>query len=347
MQVGNQHVLWQSLAALLPLCFAYDRSSSASVLSVDSDALRLVVSRQEVDDVKWLEALPMFPADLWTETPAPFPSIKALASILPSVGFLQRNLYEVSQLRSPARSHDKPRTAAGGSTRECGGYLSYIVENYDRLPSVSVFLQAAPLQGADYHSDARLFSTIRSLGEAPDKVNHCSFNKLYTNWTSVPLLEKWSNALDTASPTEFSELRRVLLPLLPPQGGPSCFQSAQFAIGRDRIRAHSKAFYTELLKFVTDGNLTAAHHQQGGNKNAECGLLEPTWHLVFGEPAVCALNENSCRTVVEGSTNECSLVEQAKHLFFGAPKICPKPSQAVLAVEQRVASEGSGLRKLW
>lgn len=280
------------------------------------DLARIVVSRTQSDDFTWLQKLRPIPFDLWTE-------------LAPRQRFLQQGRDDSHLVKKK-----KPMTARGGTTRECGGYLAYIIENYDHLPNVSFFLQAAPLQGTDYHSDSKLFSTIRGLSQAPDEVGYCSLNKFYTNWASVHLLEKWRQALDNATmnmPGRFSELQQTLLSVIPRHGGSQCFQSAQFAVSRERILAHPKRLYLQLLDFVQDGPLQPSHR----NQNRECGLLEATWHILFGAPSVCSRSENSCRVQLEGSTEECTWIEYLRHLTLSEPLSCPKPSAAMLAVQDR------------
>lgn len=293
------------------------RSQHQGATGTESAArVRIAVARQAKDNKSWLSNVKSVPYELWTE-PSAYKQVGALRD---------------------ANMREKPLTRSGGSTRECGGYLSYIVENYDRLPDVSILLQAAPLQGEDYHSDSHTFSSIQRMAEGKNQVEFCSFNKFYTNWSSVPLLQKWSKALDAGeakSPGRFSSLRHNLLPLLPAHGALQCYQSAQFAVSRARIQAHPLGVYQELLDFVRDGPITSGTHDEGSNRNKECGLMEVTWHLLFGEPAVCSRSSNSCRIAVEGNTMDCTLWESTKHYIFGNPQLCPKPSDAALSVIDR------------
>merc|ERR1712176_459287 len=89
----------------------------------------------------------------------------------------------------------------------------------------------------------------------------------------------------------FEDVRRILFPLLPSQGT-RCFCCSQFAVSRERIQAHPLSFYEQLLAFVQD----AADDTDSG-----CNLLEFVWHLIFGEPALCAMEENSCRHIYSGT----------------------------------------------
>jgi len=105
-------------------------------------------------------------------------------------------------------------------------------------------------------------------------------------------------------------------------------------VNRARIQAHPRAVYEELLDFVRDGPLTTGR-DRGSNRNKECGLMEVTWHVLFGEPAVCPRDANSCRIAVEGGAEKCTVWEHTKHYVFGKPQDCPKPSPALLSIIDR------------
>merc|ERR1719223_2378206 len=77
-----------------------------------NERVHVVVSRVLEDSVDWLRLLRNVPYTLWTEF---------ATGHLPSRPGLNSTRWRI-----------KPRTAAGGTTRECGGYLGFIIENYHR-----------------------------------------------------------------------------------------------------------------------------------------------------------------------------------------------------------------------
>jgi len=264
----------------------------------------VVVSRMAHDDKTWLrKELDGIPYELFTEDLS-VPTQSSLASLQDHSGF----------------EHVKPKTKVGYSTRECGGFLSYLVHRYEDLPQASIFVQGQPFeakrnvgQHTDWHSDPHIFSSIRSIFKEPDRVGYCSLNKRYWNKAEEDTpwyLTAWEQELNSSiSVNPFSEIRRAVLSKLPAagQGGVQCFCCGQFSVSRDRIRAHPKALYEELLDFVLDepaenpwptppkySNLQA---KQWSNR---CFLLEAVWHILFGEAAVCNLARSSCRAEFEG-----------------------------------------------
>ncbi len=59
------------------------------------------------------------------------------------------------------------------STYECGGFLNFIVENYEQLPRVSVFVHGNPIgteENGNLHGDPHIFATMRHIDTDPSKV---------------------------------------------------------------------------------------------------------------------------------------------------------------------------------
>lgn len=280
------------LLASPPLRLALQSRSSAAegpseVRGTAPQRVMAVVSRTGSDGKEWLQQLGSVPYLTWTER-------------LPGGS---------SQNWEHPGDRTKPFTERGGSTRECGGILSFIVEYYDRLPDVAVFMHGSPgwnNQSRWDHSDRHIFRAISSIAAAPERVGYCSLNSLYWDWRGKDwYLPGWRDLL-AASAAASGELHRVLSPLLP-AAGTRCWCCAQFAVGRDRIRAHPKAFYEELLALVkADPGLNpwdrGGAAASSGRKNGRCLLLETVWHLLFGEPGECSLERGMCRAVYEGES---------------------------------------------
>jgi len=253
--------------------------NSAGLVASRKPNLHVVVSRMLSDEITWLRELRGISHELYTEG--------EFADTQPGL----RRLHGMA----------KPRSRTGVSTHECGGILSYIVRNYDNLPNVTVFLHGHPLRGIfsrmqehrDFHSDPHIFHTIRAMANSSDKISHCSLNTMYLDWR-LPSEPPWyvrGWRKEFARRRGFEDVRRILSPLIPSQGT-CCFCCSQFAVSRARIHLHPPSFYKQLLAFVQDAL---------DDTDSGCNLLEFVWHLIFGEPAVCPLEENSCRNLYGGT----------------------------------------------
>uniref|UniRef100_A0A7S1WJ36 Uncharacterized protein n=1 Tax=Alexandrium catenella TaxID=2925 RepID=A0A7S1WJ36_ALECA len=257
----------------------------------------IVVSRIASDDVRWLDRLTPIPHVLYTE-PLSLLYPKSLGVSVPR-----------PEVADPS-NRPKPVGIHGTSTRECGAYLSFIIEHYHALPEVAVFLQGQPLlpafggTNADYHTDPHYAESVRKIGESPQRVDYCALNSIRNDWrTKGPAwyLKGWYEELEEdvqGRPGRFEVLNRTLRELLP-EAGTQCFCCAQFAVSRQRIRRQTLAFYRELLDFLRH---EWPSEEQGPRTCVRCSYLERVWHVIFGEPAVCEPAKASCRVLFEGAS---------------------------------------------
>mmetsp|Transcript_825 Transcript_825/g.2273 ORF Transcript_825/g.2273 Transcript_825/m.2273 type:complete len:363 (+) Transcript_825:59-1147(+) len=268
---------------------AASHGGAAALLAVGNQTAAVVVSRLGTDDTSWLRALGGIPHTLYTE-----------------------GLSSSSLMEQDPTIRAKPMAKAGPSTRECGGYLAYIIANYEKLPKVVAFLQGQPLEEessgwehGDWHTDSHYKRSILNMAKSPNRVGYCALNAVFTDWTGSHdnrpwYIESWKRNLDDSMkehPGRFDVLNQTVRPLLP-STGVSCFCCAQFAVSRDRIRRHPKIFYEQLLDFIMEEKPST---WQGPKTNVRCSLMERTWHVIFGEPAVCSSKKSSCRVVFEGA----------------------------------------------
>eukprot|EP00746_Dinoflagellata_sp_MGD_P084033 gnl/MRDRNA2_/MRDRNA2_333944_c0_seq1.p1 gnl/MRDRNA2_/MRDRNA2_333944_c0~~gnl/MRDRNA2_/MRDRNA2_333944_c0_seq1.p1 ORF type:complete len:205 (+),score=18.65 gnl/MRDRNA2_/MRDRNA2_333944_c0_seq1:40-654(+) len=87
-----------------------------------SDQICIVISRQESESMQWMSNLSGIPAQVLTEPP-----------------IWRRDKSEDLSFQRLPDANTKPLTIHGGSTRECGGYLSFIIKLYSNLPKVLIF----------------------------------------------------------------------------------------------------------------------------------------------------------------------------------------------------------------
>jgi len=161
--------------------------------------------------------------------------------------------------------HGVPRNTAN----EASAFLKFIVDYYDALPEVMVFLHGHRYA---YHQEDVL-SLLDGL-EASTLPGYCNLNLAVWGLKEDPLrrplyeehrgwLEKWLGAL-------------------PPLLLDRC--CAQFIVRRECVRLRPRAFYEEALHH-------AYYDAEPGDveANRRLGLLfEWLWHYLFGEPAVSA-----------------------------------------------------------
>eukprot|EP01113_Clastostelium_recurvatum_P005347 TRINITY_DN12394_c0_g1_i1.p1 TRINITY_DN12394_c0_g1~~TRINITY_DN12394_c0_g1_i1.p1 ORF type:complete len:336 (+),score=31.56 TRINITY_DN12394_c0_g1_i1:151-1008(+) len=147
---------------------------------------------------------------------------------------------------------------------EAASFLYYIVEFYDELPDNLAFIHA---HRHAYHQTTDIIHVLQNLrwGENPyvsmnsDIIMSMGHND--TEWLTI--VQVW----DDLFRDELGDLPEDLL-------GPCC---AQFAITREAILKHPKAFYQKILNWL----LTTPMETYWSGR-----VLEHTWHYIFGMPAV-------------------------------------------------------------
>jgi len=225
----------------------------------------VVVARTEDESLDWFDELVGIPYELETEFS---PACKR--------PYLER--HEVK----------KPRTYTGISTYECGGFLNFIVHEYNELPKVSAFVHGKPRgMGGRMHGDPHIFSVIRHIAADPNKVvGYCSLNRNSTYATDT--VSEWKETVRHMDPLRFGHLIAAWMPMLQGEKMLTCFDSGQFAVSRERIHAHPRAFYQELLDWVRDAQTKEEEEDH------QCEMLETAWHRIFGEASVCPRNKDRC-----------------------------------------------------
>eukprot|EP00928_Gymnodinium_smaydae_P012747 TRINITY_DN14644_c0_g2_i2.p1 TRINITY_DN14644_c0_g2~~TRINITY_DN14644_c0_g2_i2.p1 ORF type:complete len:345 (+),score=37.55 TRINITY_DN14644_c0_g2_i2:77-1111(+) len=275
-----------ALARFLTLRRASSRTGLGDSPKSAERQLDLVVSRLPSDDTSWLRNFSGTRKVLMVE-----PSESG-----PLTG--SRDLHDAIQMT-------KRRTLRNGSTRECGGYLQYIVDTYDNLPQVALFMQGAPLckpkgkhEHFDWHTDSAFYNSVASIMDDPGRVRYCSMNYRYMNWHSSGssvawYVRGWREQLGKQPNLRFHELHQLLGML--PDNGTACYCCAQFAVSRDRIRAYSRNFYRQLLDFVSEDEESGTDP----SANERCALLERTWHVLFSGFVNCPVEQSSCRLLYQ------------------------------------------------
>mmetsp|Transcript_90137 Transcript_90137/g.156204 ORF Transcript_90137/g.156204 Transcript_90137/m.156204 type:complete len:268 (-) Transcript_90137:131-934(-) len=244
----------------------------------------VVVSRREVDQTNWLSKLGDIPYALMTE-------------------------FKDSEQKRGKRPHEfvKPRTYAGATTRECGGFAAWIVDNYDNLPTTTVFMHAAP---DEWHADPHFLSLVHDISIEPSLVDYCSLNKYYTDFSTSSQRQHADIAFNRLDPQRYREFLKVVRNLWKGKHGiGTCYGAAQFAVSRERIRRRSKKFWEQFLEFLKEAPkeqevfpITPNHRSSFPRGNERCLLIENMWHGVFDLALQCPVNTSSCRVLYEGES---------------------------------------------
>lgn len=169
-----------------------------------------------------------------------------------------------------------------GAAEECTGYLDYIVNNYDKLSSVTVFMQDDGLspwsqwKGKQAHTP---FLNFTDLAKAVSKYLNREQGFLHI------VVSRYQPKLST-------ELLNITWPFLKSHLVPDppdlivTKPSAHMAVRREQIHSRNQSTYQDLLhmlrnheKFVP-GNTTRWRALR-----AFCCQLESSWHILFAQPA--------------------------------------------------------------
>eukprot|EP00546_Thalassionema_frauenfeldii_P006093 CAMPEP_0178919024 /NCGR_PEP_ID=MMETSP0786-20121207/14174_1 /TAXON_ID=186022 /ORGANISM="Thalassionema frauenfeldii, Strain CCMP 1798" /LENGTH=240 /DNA_ID=CAMNT_0020592843 /DNA_START=352 /DNA_END=1071 /DNA_ORIENTATION=- len=161
---------------------------------------------------------------------------------------------------------------------ECTGYFQYILDHYDNLPEINVFLQDdAFFNYSKEHLWHTPFANFNALKNATLKHLHQSRGFLHYG-ENKGLFGK--RIPDTKGYTE-GYVVQVMQDLgLPPAKTGTWVTSrpkSSFAAHRDRILANSRETYKLMQQRILNASTNSEAHKR-------CCALESTWHLVFGEP---------------------------------------------------------------
>lgn len=180
---------------------------------------------------------------------------------------------------------------------EASVYLTYIVDNYENLPDVTVFIHSHQLhkhgtkratriyQGIDYDN----FESIRALKlDHVEKVGFANLRCL--NIPGCPneiqpfRPEKDRDPLRPQEPAMVDAWKQLFLIDEVPHvlAAPCC---AQFAVSKSQIKARGKDEYERYLDWLYNTPLDDATSGR---------VFEYLWHVIFGKPHVFCPEEEQC-----------------------------------------------------
>lgn len=167
--------------------------------------------------------------------------------------------------------------------------FSYIIDRYETLPEVSIFIHSLRYQ---WHNEDPMYDGVPVLKRLRlDHVKDRGYVALRCTWTMGCPSE-----LHPTRPTHGDDDRSrneaawgaVFQHFFPDQPIPDTVGahcSSQFAVSRGRIHAQPKAHYEKIRNWILETDL---HDQISGR------VIEYMWHIIFGMPAVDCQDAGEC-----------------------------------------------------
>jgi len=132
--------------------------------------------------------------------------------------------------------------------RESHTYLYHIINNYEKLPEVTVFVQGEGLSRFCFDSFKNILYNIQNNVA-------CKVFDRNNDWGKIRHIEKWLEELNSGkmrpSNLTVGEFYQELFGFSHPETVPLCYAGC-FAATRNMIRKHSIEFYKKAISFVDD-----------------------------------------------------------------------------------------------
>ncbi|KAF2452072.1 hypothetical protein P171DRAFT_450732 [Karstenula rhodostoma CBS 690.94] len=191
----------------------------------------------------------------------------------------EKNIYSVGDRKAKLKKIPKNKG------RESMVYLSYIIDNYDRLPDNVLFLHPNRYQ---WHNDDPDYDGVPMLRhfqmpylEQEGYVNiRCAWS-LGCPDEIKPLVEEGEHRDQVHAGGDYKKAFQVLFPGVdvPTYVGVSC--CAQFAATKEKIREREKSDYQRYRRWLLETDL---------EDSISGRIMEYSWHMIFGkDPVHCPL----------------------------------------------------------
>ncbi|KAH9884855.1 hypothetical protein F4778DRAFT_522544 [Xylariomycetidae sp. FL2044] len=221
---------------------------------------------------------------------------------------------------------DKPRggrlAVPVNKGREAMVYLSYLIDFYDALPDVVVFLHARRFQ---WHNDNPDFDGLQMIQRLRlDHVRRVGYVNLRCTWELGCPVEirplddaktEWEGPIRTNY--VYKEAYRGLMPgrEVPDLVGASC--CGQFAVSRAAIRRNPKDRYVRWRNWLVE---TEYEDDVSGK------VFEYLWHIMFGQHAVFCPSPSACYCNLYGLCDvDCNELGQCRSMY-NLPQYATMPS---------------------
>ncbi|KAJ6007379.1 Protein of unknown function DUF3431 [Penicillium herquei] len=209
-------------------------------------------------------------------------------------------------------------------------YLTYLIDRYDSLPDVMVFMHGGRYQ---WHNDNPLYDSVISIKDLQlPFVRQSGYVNLRCAWAiGCPAELEPARYLrerpdDVGHPTAM-EFPNGFMELFPGEevpevvGVPCC---SQFALSREVVRARGKEEYERMRKWLIESTLDAGISGR---------IFEYAWHIMFGKQSQFCLDMTECYCNTYGY---CDLTpEQIANQWVwrglilpeGWPELSPEPER--------------------
>lgn len=247
---------------------------------------------------------PRIKTSVMVSTAAPSPSLTAptpprekelvLAAMMKSnMSWVTDNLpgWYSNIYRADASPGQAELTVPANRGNEAMVFLTYLIDRYDSLPDVSLFLHGGRYQ---WHNDNPLYDSVISIRDLQSAfVRQAGYVNLRCTWAiGCPAeLEPArymrerpddpGHATAVVFPDSFAELfPGVEMPEI--VGVPCC---SQFALSREKIHERPVEDYIRVRQWLLDSPLDASITGR---------VLEYSWHIMFGKPSQFCLDVREC-----------------------------------------------------
>ncbi|KAF3175734.1 hypothetical protein TWF225_008844 [Orbilia oligospora] len=258
--------LYLLLILLVFVFYSLPSSPTAKLKAVDLSPKRaypprdIVVAALKHDDVSWID--------------------KFLAEWQPRVYITDAALY-----------FDKTSlTVPRNKGREANVYLTYIIDNYDKLPDYMVFIHSLRYQ---WHNEDPMYDGVPVLRKLRlSYVDKAGFVPLRCTWTlgcpsELKPTNPFATRIDDRSHTEeaYAEAFRQLFPnmKIPDVVGATC--GGQFALAKWKILERPLEDYVRYRQWLMDTPLPDAISGR---------IFEYSWHIMFGKSYVNCPSAKEC-----------------------------------------------------
>mmetsp|Transcript_5387 Transcript_5387/g.7773 ORF Transcript_5387/g.7773 Transcript_5387/m.7773 type:complete len:322 (+) Transcript_5387:3-968(+) len=161
-------------------------------------------------------------------------------------------------------------------SEECTGFFQYLLDNYDKLPEINVFLQDDAFYNySKEHLWHTPFANFNALENAT--VNHVHQSKGFLHYGENR--GRFGKRIPDDKGYTAGYVAQVIDDLgIPKKAGAwiTTRPKASFAVHRNRILANSRQTYEIMQQRILNASTNGEAHKR-------CCALEASWHVVFGE----------------------------------------------------------------
>ncbi|OAT07181.1 hypothetical protein BDBG_03277 [Blastomyces gilchristii SLH14081] len=211
---------------------------------------------------------------------------------------------------------DNPRaelTVPVNKARESMVYLTYIIDHYDKLPDIMIFMHSNRYQ---WHNDDPVYDAVPIIHSLRlQHVYKVGYAPLRCTWIpGCPAELHPLNPTDVGpenrqrSEAAYAAAFQKMLPNSPVPSVVGAPCSSQFAVTRDQVRKRSKESYKLMRRWVMETDLP----------DAVCGrVMEYMWHIIMQMPPVYCPPAAECYCMTFGLCNlTCNTVVRCENRYI-------------------------------